>query len=85
MIDKLYFAKSGYVLFLFLMDGLLLSQRLLVRGTLRFTDKTSKLVLYACFEKNVVSILSICLCFLMNHCAIWEPSPCFVNFLPEIT
>lgn len=60
--NKLYFAKSGYVLFVFLIDALLLSQRLLVRGTLRFTNKSSKLALHAHFEKHVVCILSICLC-----------------------
>lgn len=37
------------------------------------------------WKKHLVCILSVCVWFLMNHYAVWEPSPCFVNFLPEIT
>lgn len=84
--NKMYFAASGCMLFLFLMGSFLLGQRLLVGGTLRFTVRLlnwdSMLALkYMKYEFWAY----MCLCFLTNHCVIWEPSPCFVNFLPEIT
>lgn len=49
--NKLNFAASGYMLFLFLRDSLLFGRRLLVSETLKFTVK---LGLHACFEKHAV-------------------------------